>query len=83
MFSAIARIIFLIFSAWFLVPFGKAFNFVTPSTRVATVSPKLYFISAIGINVSSTTSCKSPATIVSVSIFISIKIFATSTGWTI
>ena len=78
----IARNIFRKFSAWissfdsnFMVP-----SLVTPSTKRAISSPKSATSCSLVYSVSSTTSCKSPPTIVASSIPISARIRATLIG---
>ncbi len=55
-------------------------SLVTPSTRAATDRPNKPSISSIVATVSSTVSCKSPVTMVSLSNLSSLRIPATSTG---
>ena len=77
-----ARNIFLRFSAWrssLFLNFREP-SLVTPSTRSPTSSPKSSISCFSVYSVSSTTSCKSPATIVSSSMPRSASISATAMG---
>ncbi len=82
--STIARSILRKFSAWrsSLEEKGMAPIFVTPSTTCATSGPNSSRIRSIEVSVSSTTSCSSPAAIVTTSSFMSASRSATSSGWT-
>lgn len=62
------------------MPLRATLSLVTPSTRKATDSPKLAFTSSRVREVSSMTSCRTPATIVSSSMPHSSKILATANG---
>mmetsp|Transcript_17843 Transcript_17843/g.47037 ORF Transcript_17843/g.47037 Transcript_17843/m.47037 type:complete len:275 (-) Transcript_17843:392-1216(-) len=60
---------------------GRASASVTPVTMRATWWPKRVQMSSASYSVSSTTSCRRPATIVSLSMRSSARMHATSTGW--
>ena len=80
---AIARNIFLRFSAWTSTLSAEQLNcpsLVTPSTSSSTSSPNSCRISSDVITVSSTTSWRRPATIVSLSSSRSARIMATHRG---
>ena len=81
---AIAKNIFLKFSACtssLSAEYDNCPSFVTPSTSSATSEPKISVISCSVITVSSTTSCKIPATIVSLSNSRSARMIPTHNGW--
>ena len=59
-----------------------ALIFVTPSTTWATSPPNVSSSRSVVVSVSSTTSWSSPAAIVTASIFMSVRMVATSRGWT-
>jgi hypothetical protein len=59
-----------------------ALIFVTPSTRCATSVPKVCWMRSDVVSVSSTTSWSRPAAIVTASIFMSVRMLATSSGCT-
>ena len=66
-----------------IVEYCTRVSFVTPSTRLATVSPNMREISSKLASVSSRQSCSSAAVIASVSRPISATISATASGWMI
>ena len=81
---AMARNIFLKFSACtstLSASYDNCSNFVTPSTSSATSAPNSCAISSSVITVSSTISCKRPATMVSLSSSSSARIMDTQSGW--
>ncbi len=55
---------------------------VTPSTTWATSWPNVRSRRSVVVSVSSTTSWRRPAAIVTGSIFMSVRMVATSSGWT-
>ena len=83
---AIAKNILRRFSAWIStlsIVHEIWVSLVTPSTKSATSSPKIAVISSSVMTVSSTTSCRIPATRVSLSSSRSARMIATQSGWMI
>ena len=60
---------------------GIVLIFVTPSTTCATSGPNSSLTRSMVVNVSSTTSCSSPAAMATSSNFMSATSAATSSGW--